>query len=35
MTVATELDREVKTVEELCTELRASRARPYIFPAAA
>ena len=35
MTVATELEREVKTVEELCTELRASRARPYIFPAAA
>ena len=33
MTVATELEREVKTVEELCTELRAGRARPYIFPA--
>ena len=35
MTVATELDREVKTVEELCTELRAGRARPYVFPSAA
>ena len=32
MTVATELDREVKTVEELCAELRAGRARPYVFP---
>jgi predicted metal-dependent phosphoesterase TrpH len=33
MTVATELEREVKSVEELCTELRAGRARPYTFPA--
>lgn len=33
MTVATELERDVKTVEELCTELRAGRARPYVFPA--
>lgn len=34
MTVATELEREVKTVEELCAELRTGRARPYLFPAA-
>ncbi len=34
MTVATELEREVKTVEDLCTELRAGRARPYVFPGA-
>ena len=34
MTVATELEREVKTVEELCLELRAGRARPYVFPGA-
>jgi hypothetical protein len=34
MTVATELEREVKTVEELCSELRAGRARPYVFPGA-
>jgi predicted metal-dependent phosphoesterase TrpH len=33
MTVATKLEREVKSVEELCTELRAGRARPYTFPA--
>jgi predicted metal-dependent phosphoesterase TrpH len=33
MTVATELEREVKTVEDLCVELRAGRARPYVFPA--
>jgi len=32
MTVATELEREVKTAEELCAELRAGRARPYAFP---
>jgi predicted metal-dependent phosphoesterase TrpH len=32
-TMATELDREVKTVEDLCVELRAGRARPYVFPA--
>jgi len=31
MTCATELEREVKSVEELCTELRAGRARPYNF----
>jgi predicted metal-dependent phosphoesterase TrpH len=34
MTVATELEREVKTVEELCAELGAGRARPYVFPGA-
>jgi predicted metal-dependent phosphoesterase TrpH len=33
LTCATELDRDVATVEELCTELRAGRARPYHFPA--
>jgi predicted metal-dependent phosphoesterase TrpH len=32
MTCATELEREVSTVEELCLELRAGRARPYQFP---
>jgi hypothetical protein len=32
LTCATELDREVATVEELCIELRAGRARPYYFP---
>ncbi|MBI3758989.1 MAG: PHP domain-containing protein [Deltaproteobacteria bacterium] len=32
LTCATELDREVATVEELCVELRAGRARPYYFP---
>jgi predicted metal-dependent phosphoesterase TrpH len=32
LTCATELDREVGTVEELCVELRAGRARPYHFP---
>jgi predicted metal-dependent phosphoesterase TrpH len=31
-TCATELDREVVTVEELCVELRAGRARPFRFP---
>lgn len=31
-TCATELDREVASVEELCAELRAGRARPYCFP---
>jgi len=30
--VATEFDREVKTVEQMCAEIRAARARPYIFP---
>jgi len=34
MTCATELEREVTTVEELCTELRAGRARPFHFPRA-
>src|SRR5260221_10578958 len=32
MTVATELERGVATVQELCVELRAGRARPYVFP---
>lgn len=32
MTCATELEREVRTVEELCVELRAGRAHPYHFP---
>jgi len=32
MTCATELDRDVMTVEELCEELRAGRARPFEFP---
>ncbi len=32
LTCATELDREVSTVEELCVEIRAGRARPYHFP---
>ena len=32
MTCATELERAVGTVEELCIELRAGRARPYQFP---
>ncbi len=31
LTCATELDRKVCTVEELCIELRAGRARPYVF----
>jgi predicted metal-dependent phosphoesterase TrpH len=34
LTCATQLEREVSTVEELCAELRAGRARPYLFPAA-
>ena len=33
LTCATELEREVKTVEELCVEIRAGRAKPYRFPA--
>jgi hypothetical protein len=33
MTVATEFDRAVRTVEEMCAEIRAGRARPYNFPA--
>jgi predicted metal-dependent phosphoesterase TrpH len=32
LTCATELEREVATVEELCLELRAGRARPFHFP---
>jgi predicted metal-dependent phosphoesterase TrpH len=32
MTCATELEREVATVEELCAELRAGRAHPFRFP---
>jgi predicted metal-dependent phosphoesterase TrpH len=32
LTCATEIDREVSTVEELCAELRAGRARPFLFP---
>ncbi len=31
LTCATELEREVRTVEELCAELRAGRARPHVF----
>jgi predicted metal-dependent phosphoesterase TrpH len=31
LTCATELERDVNTVEELCAELRAGRARPYLF----
>ena len=34
MTCATELTREVATVEELCAELRAGQARPFRFPKA-
>ncbi len=33
LTCATELEREVTTVQELCAELRAGRARPYRFAA--
>jgi predicted metal-dependent phosphoesterase TrpH len=32
LTVATEFEREVKTVAEMCAEIRAGRARPYVFP---
>jgi predicted metal-dependent phosphoesterase TrpH len=32
LTCATEIDREITSVEELCVELRAGRARPYFFP---
>jgi predicted metal-dependent phosphoesterase TrpH len=32
LTVATELDRDVGTVEEMCAEIRGGRARPYRFP---
>lgn len=31
LTCATELDRDVVTVEEMCAELRAGRGRPYVF----
>jgi predicted metal-dependent phosphoesterase TrpH len=34
MTCATELERKIATVEELCAELRAGRARPFQFPKA-
>jgi predicted metal-dependent phosphoesterase TrpH len=34
LTCATELERPIKNVEELCVELRAGRARPYRFPSA-
>ncbi|MGH7986829.1 MAG: PHP domain-containing protein [Candidatus Binataceae bacterium] len=34
LTCATELERTVETVEQLCIELRAGRARPYRFEAA-
>jgi predicted metal-dependent phosphoesterase TrpH len=34
LTCATELERPIKNVEELCIELRAARARPYRFPSA-
>jgi predicted metal-dependent phosphoesterase TrpH len=33
LTCATEFERSVRTVEELCVELRAGRARPYVFDA--
>lgn len=33
LTVATEFEREVRTVAEMCAEIRAGRARPYRFPA--
>ncbi len=32
MTIATEFERDVCTVEQLCAEIRAGRARPYVFP---
>ena len=32
MTCATALERDITTVEELCAELRAGRARPFQFP---
>jgi predicted metal-dependent phosphoesterase TrpH len=34
LTCATELEREVSTVEALCAEIRAGRAKPYVFPSA-
>jgi predicted metal-dependent phosphoesterase TrpH len=35
LTCATELEREASTVQELCAEIRAGRAKPYLFPRAA
>lgn len=35
LTCATELERPIKSVEELCVEIRAGRARPYRFNHAA
>ena len=32
LTCATEIEREITSVEELCVELRAGRARSYFFP---
>ena len=32
LTCATEFERPIKTVEQICAELRAGRARPYVFP---
>ena len=32
MTVATEFESDVTTVEQMCAEIRAGRARPYVFP---
>ena len=32
MTIATEFERDLHTVEQLCAEIRAGRARPYVFP---
>jgi len=32
MTVATEFERDISTVERMCAEIRAGRARPYVFP---
>jgi predicted metal-dependent phosphoesterase TrpH len=31
MTVATEFERDLNTVEQMCAEIRAGRARPYVF----
>ncbi len=31
MTTATEFERDLRTVEQLCAEIRAGRARPYVF----
>jgi len=31
MTVATEFEHDLNTVEEMCVEIRAGRARPYVF----